>query len=142
VAAGEPGREGARRVGERIRWRRTNFTQQQSRCLVAVEDLSVGNMVRNPGLAKSLHDAAWTQFAAVLRYNAAWAGREYVAEDPKHTSQTCSRCGWSNLALTLDDCVFHCLNPARPDYRLVLDRDRNAALNILAWGKAVVKALG
>lgn len=129
------------RVHERIRWRRSNFTHQESRRLVnqfdliAVEDLSVRNMVRNHALAQSIHDAAWTQFMALLRYKAAWASRGYIAIDPKHTSQTCSGCGWRNPALTLADRVFHCLNPARPDCRLVLDRDMNAARNILALGR-------
>ncbi len=58
--------------------------------MLAVEDLSVQNMVRNHRLAKSIHDAAWTQFAALLRSKAAWAGRQLVAVDPTHTSQTCS----------------------------------------------------
>jgi len=135
------------RTHERIRWRRGNFTHQQSRTLVnhfdflAVEDLSVRALMANHRLAKSIGDAAWTQFAAMLRYKAEWAGRAYIAVDPRHTSQTCSGCGWRNTALTLADRVFHCLNPARPDCRLVLDRDRNAARNILARGKAVV-ALG
>ncbi len=136
------------RTHERIRWRRTNFAHQQSRRLVdsydflAVEDLSVRNMVANHALAKSIHDAAWTQFADLLACKAAWAGRRYVAVNPAHTSQDCSRCGWRTPDLTLADRVFHCLNPARPDCRLVLDRDRNAALNILARGRQAVTALG
>jgi putative transposase len=132
------------RVHERIRWRRSDFTHQESRKLVdqydllTVEDLSVRTMVRTRALAKSIQDAAWTQFARFLGCQAAWAGRRWVAVDPKHTSQTCSGCGWRDRALTLDDRVFHCLNPARPDCRLVLDRDRNAALNILARGRELV----
>jgi putative transposase len=132
------------RVHERIRWRRGNFTHQQSRELVnhfdllAVEDLSVRNMVRNHALAKSIQDAAWSQFARLLAYKAAWAGRRWVAVDPAHTSQECSGCGWHNPDLTLADRVFHCLNPARPDCQLVLDRDRNAARNILARGRALL----
>ncbi len=136
------------RTYERIRWRRSNFAHQQSRRLVnhfdllAVEDLSVRALMATHRLAKSIGDAAWTQFAVMLRYKAEWAGRACVAVDPRHTSQTCSRCGWRNAALTLADRVFHCLNPARPDCRLVLDRDRNAALNILARGRQLVTALG
>jgi putative transposase len=132
---------------ERIRWRRSDCAHQESRKLVdqydllAVEDLSVRNMVRTHALAKSIHDAAWTQFACHLACKAAWAGRRWVAVDPKQTSQTCSGCGWRNPTLTLADRVFHCLNPARPDCHLVLDWDRNAARNILAWGKDVL-ALG
>jgi putative transposase len=132
------------RTHERIRWRRGDFTHQQSRRLInqydflAVEDLSVRNMMANHRLAKSIGDAAWKAFAAMLRYKAEWAGRAWIAVDPRHTSQTCSQCGWRNAALTLADRVFHCLNPARPDCRLVLDRDRNAALNILARGRQLI----
>lgn len=66
------------RTPERIRWRRNTFTQQARRRLVdpddclAVADLSVRNMVRNHALAKRIHDAAWTPFAAMLRDKAAW----------------------------------------------------------------------
>ena len=91
----------------------------------------------NHALAKSIHDAAWTQFAALLACKAAWAGRRYVAVDPAYTSQDCSGCGQRNPDLTLADRIYHCPR----DCGLVLDRDRNAARNILARGKALV-ALG
>jgi putative transposase len=132
------------RVHERIRWRRGDFAHQETRKLVnqydvlAVEDLSVRTMVRTHALAKSIHDATWTQFTRLLVCEAAWAGRRWVAVDPAHTSQDCSGYGWRIPALTLSDRVFHCLNSARPDCRLVLDRDRNAALNILARGKGLL----
>ena len=44
--------------------------------------LSVRDMAQNQALAKSIHDAAWTQFAALLAYKAAWPGRRWVAVDP------------------------------------------------------------
>jgi putative transposase len=76
------------RVHERIAWRRGDFTHQHSRHivdqfdLIAVEDLSVNRMVHNHCLAKSIHDVAWSQFASLLSYKAAWAGRKYVAVNP------------------------------------------------------------
>ena len=93
------------RVHERTRWRRGDFTHQHSRRivnqfdLIAVEDLSVNRMVHNHCLAKSIHDAAWSQFADLLSYKAAWAGRRYVAVNPAYTSQDCSQCGHRKTAL-------------------------------------------
>ena len=109
------------RTHERIRWRRSDFTHQASRRLVnhydllAVEALSVQNMMANHALAKSIHDAAWTQFASLLACKAAWADRRLVAVNPAYTSQNCSGCGWRHHGLTLADRMFHCQNPARPD---------------------------
>jgi putative transposase len=123
------------RVHERIAWRRGDFAHQHSRCIVnqfdviAVEDLSVNRMVHHHGLAKSIHDAAWSQFASLLSYKAAWAGRKYVAVNPAYTSQDCSGCG-HRQALTLSDRTYTC-----PCCGLVLDRDLNASLNILALGQ-------
>lgn len=134
------------RVHERIRWRRDNFTHQESRRLVnqydllAVETLSVQKMVANPRLAKSIHDAAWTQFATLLACKAAWADRQYVAVSSAYTSQDCSGCGWRDSDLTLADRVFVCRNPDRPECCLVLDRDVNAARNILARGMILLAA--
>jgi putative transposase len=122
------------RVHERIRNRRRNFTHQESRRVVnrfdviAVEDLSVNQMVHNHCLAKSIHDAAWSQFATFLSYKAAWAGRVFVAVNPAYTSQDCSGCGHRQkkaLAERVHSCV--CCG-------LTLDRDHNAARNILRLG--------
>jgi putative transposase len=130
------------RVPERIAWRRSDFTHQHSRRIVnqcdllAVEDLSVNRMTHNHCLAKSIHDAAWGQFASLLSYKAAWAGRRYIAVDPAYTSQNCSGCGHRKADLTLADRTYPCAHCG-----LVIDRDRTAAGNILAQGKALV-ALG
>src|SRR5262245_18012762 len=102
------------RVHARIRWRRSDFAHQQSRKLVdqydilVVEDLSVWNMMANHQLAKSLHDAAWRQFASLLACKAAWASRRMVAVNPAHTSQDCSGCGHRKTDLTLADRTYSC----------------------------------
>jgi putative transposase len=119
------------RIYERVAWRRSDFAHQHSRRivnqfdLIAVEDLSVNRMLHNHCLAKSIADAAWTQFAAFLAHKAAWAGRRHVAVNPAYTSQDCSRCG-HRQQLALADRVYQC-----PCCGLVLDRDLNAARNIL-----------
>ena len=124
------------RTHERARWKRNDFAHQHARrivtiCdLIAVEDLAVTRMIQNGRLAKSLHDAAWSQFAAVIACKAAWAGRRFIAVNPAYTSQDCSGCGHRKTDLTLADRVYHC-----PFCGLVIDRDLNAALNILAVGR-------
>src|SRR5262249_24582735 len=123
------------RVHERIAWRRGDFAHQQSRrivkaCdLIAVEDLSVNRMLHNHCLAKSIADTACTQFADMLAHKAAWAGRKYIAVNPAYTSQDCCGCG-HRQKLTLSDRVYRC-----PCCGLVLDRDLNAARNILRLAK-------
>jgi putative transposase len=123
------------RVHERIAWRRGDFTHQHSRRivnafdLIAVEDLSVNRMTHHHCLAKSIYDVAWSQFASLLSYKAAWGGRKVVAVNPAYTSQDCSRCG-HRQPLSLSDRTYTC-----PCCGLVLDRDLNAAKNILALGQ-------
>jgi putative transposase len=123
------------RVHERIAWRRGDFTHQHSRRivnqfdLIAVEDLSIHWMMHNHRLAKSIHDAAWSQFASLLSSKAAWAGRRYVAVSPAYTSQDCSGCG-HRQPLILSDRTYIC-----PCCGVVLDRDLNAARNILSVGQ-------
>ena len=96
--------------------------------LVAIEDLQVKNMVGNRCLAKSIHDAAWNKLATILEHKAEEFGRAIVKVDPKNTSQNCSSCGNKvpkTLSARQHNC-FHC--------GLSLDRDVNAALNILYRG--------
>ena len=123
------------RVYERSAWRRGDFTHQHSRRivnafdLIAVEDLAVQRMVQNHCRAKSISDAAWSQFADLLAYKAAWAGRTFVAVNPAYTSQDCSECG-HRQKLTLSDRIYTCHYCG-----VVLDRDLNASRNILSVGQ-------
>ena len=129
-------REVVARTHERARWKREDFAHQQSRRIVnafdviALEDLSVTSMVQNSHLAKSIHDAAWSQFAALIAWKAAWADRRYIAVNPAHTSQDGSGCGNRNVDLTLADRVYRCVRCG-----LVIDRDLNASRNMLAVGR-------
>src|SRR5262245_16211277 len=124
------------RVHERIAWRRGDFAHQHSRRivntfdLIAVEDLSVNRMTHNHCLAKSIHDVAWSQFASLLSYKAAWAGRKHVAVNPAYTSQDCSSCGHRKTDLSLADRTYTCSCCG-----VVLDRDLNASLNIVRLGQ-------
>lgn len=97
---------------------------------IYVEDLRVANMVRNPHLAKSISDAGWAAFRTILEAKAAWAGRRVVAVPSAFTSQDCSGCG-ERMPKRLSVRTHVC-----PSCGLVLDRDENAALNILRAGQA------
>jgi len=138
LAKGTPERRKHRkvvaRVHERIKFRRDNFTHQQSRSivdrfgLIAVEDLHVKRMAHNHCLAKSIHDASWSEFFSKLSCKAEEAGRKYVAVNPAYTSQDCSRCHHRQV-MPLSERTYHC-----PCCLLSIDRDLNASKNILAVG--------
>lgn len=127
-------RKGVARVHERIRFRRDNFTHQQSRKIInrygviCVEDLHINRMVHNHCLSKSIHDASWSAFFSQLVCKAEEAGRRYVAVNPAYTSQDCSRCH-HRQSMPLSERTYHC-----PCCLLSIDRDLNAAKNILAVG--------
>jgi putative transposase len=92
---------------------------------IYLEDLLVRNMVRNPHLAKSISDASWGQFRTILEAKAVYA----VAVPAMYTTQDCSDCG-ERVLKSMSVRTHVC-----PSCGLVLDRDENAALNILALGK-------
>jgi putative transposase len=128
------------RVHERIKNKRSNFAHQESRKFVnrygfiAVEDLSVNRMIKNHCLAKSITDAAWTDLIQKLSYKAENAGREFVRVNPAYTSQDCSSCGHRQV-MPLSKRVYDC-----PECGLSLDRDTNAAKNILSLGLQAAEA--
>jgi Transposase and inactivated derivatives len=84
-------------------------------------------MVKNHKLAKSISDAAWSQFAQWLQYFGKVYGKTVIAVAPQYSSQDCSTCGNTvKKSLSVRTHVCGC--------GTVLDRDHNAALNILAKG--------
>ena len=104
--------------------------------VLVAEDLRVSNMVQNKYLSKSISDASWSAFFK-------WCGNmvserdgfHFHQVDPKNTSQTCSSCGQKSpkklsLAIRTFDCSF---------CGTVLDRDHNAALNILLRAAAALR---
>ena len=110
---------------------RKDFAIKRALCVVkssdfvAYEDLQVKNMVKNRKLAKSISDAAWNQFIQWLQYLGNVYGKTVVAVAPQYTSQDCSGCGATiKKSLSVRTHICNC--------GTVLDRDHNAALNILA----------
>ena len=94
---------------------------------VVAEKLRPRNMVKNRPLAKSIHDASWSMFFDGCKWAAKRDGKHFHQVPPHHTSQTCSECCQkSPIKLKLSERLFHCKYCG-----LKLDRDHNAALNIL-----------
>ncbi|HEY7348293.1 MAG TPA: transposase [Ktedonobacterales bacterium] len=93
--------------------------------LIAYEDLKIASLVKNHHLAKSISDASWGLFLGWLRYYGSLHGISVVAVSPRFTTQDCSGCGF-RVKKTLSMRTHVC-----PECGLVLDRDHNAALNIL-----------
>jgi putative transposase len=131
---GSSGRRKARVVVARChaataRRRREHLHQASARLIrdydaVAVEKLNVKGLARS-ALAKDVHDASWAKFISMLRYKAEGAGVRLIEVDPQHTTQDCSRCG-ARVPKTLATRRHEC-----PDCGLSMDRDLNAACNIL-----------
>jgi putative transposase len=139
----------------KIRNQRKDFLHKQSRTLVnkhqiiVFEDVQANNLTKAPkpkqdattgqylpngaaakaGLNKSILDAGWGMFVAMCTHKAAWAGRSVVLVNPKYTSQVCSGCGIirkKELSERWHTCECGCS----------LDRDTNAAINILRLGRS------
>ena len=131
---GSTGRKkAARQVGRahlRVANQRLDFNHKLARrlvdefSLIAVEDLNILGLSKSR-LAKGIHDSSWGQLLSFLSYKAESTGSQVVSVDPRYTSQVCSRCG-SIVPKSLSVRVHSC-----PDCGLVLDRDHNAAINIL-----------
>jgi len=105
--------------------RKTASTLTTSSDLVAYEHLQIPNLVKNHKLAKSISDAAWGRFLRWVNYYGELHAIPVLAIAPQFTTQDCSGCGkrvWKSLSVRTHACP-HC--------GLVLDRDHNAALNIL-----------
>ena len=113
-----------------VRRQRQDFHHKTALSLVRAydtiyhEDLRVANMVRNHHLAKSIADAGWGAFLAILTFKAASAGKRVQAVDPAYTSQACSGCGVvvsKGLSVRWHAC---------PECGTSLHRDHNAAKTI------------
>ncbi len=119
------------KVHRKIRNQRLDFNHKLSRALVnrfdriVFEDLSIKNMVKNHHFAKSIHDVAWGQLIQMAKSKAEEAGKYVELVNPFNTSQECSSCG-NIVRKALSVRIHKC-----PECGLELDRDVNAAINIL-----------
>ncbi len=119
----------------KIKNKRKDFCHQLSRKIVNkyskifVEDLNINNMKEGMKyLSKNINDASWNLFINNLIYKAEDAGRLIKLVNPAYTSQDCSNCSY-RVKKKLSDRIHIC-----PNCGLKIDRDLNAAKNILRIG--------
>ena len=94
---------------------------------ICIEDLNVKGMMKNHKLARSIQECGWSAFITMLKYKAAWNNRRILKVNRFYpSSKTCNVCGYKNTELTLKDRFWVC-----PNCKTHLDRDENAAINIL-----------
>ncbi len=115
----------------KVQRQREDFARKTANALVtssdfiAYEDLKIRNLVRNRHLSKSISDAAWGRFLLWLTYYGQVHHIPVIAVEPAWTSQNCSACG-TRVKKSLSVRTHICSGCG-----LVLDRDHNAAINIL-----------
>ena len=107
----------------------------QSNDLVVIEDLQVRNMLKNHRLAKAISDAGWSQLRQWLEYFSKVYSKAFVAVPPHYTSQDCSGCGLRGFK-PLSERWHSC------ECGVELDRDHNAARNILSKGLELIGTVG
>ena len=103
--------------------------------IIALEDLNVKGMMSNRKLSKHIADASWGTFVRFLEYKADWNDKQVVKINRFYpSSKTCNVCGWINQDLNLSVREWTCKNGHH------LDRDENAAKNILNEGLKIISA--
>ena len=122
-------------IHEKIVNKRKDFLHKVSTKLIrenqtiAIETLSVSNMVKNHNLAQAINDVSWSTFVNMLEYKADWYGKNILRIGRfSPSSKTCSCCGYINKELTLKNRKWTC-----PKCNSVLDRDINASINIKSF---------
>ena len=124
------------KLHEKISNQRNNYLHQITSMLVnenqviCIEDLNVKGMLQNHKLAKSVQELSLYEFRRQLEYKCRFYGRDLIIIDRFYpSSKTCHHCGYINKDLKLNDREWIC-----PECGHIIDRDYNAALNILDEG--------
>ena len=102
--------------------------------VICMENLNVKGMLRDHKLAESICEVNFGEFRRILEYKSRWYNRRIVFVDRFYpSSKTCHNCGYVNKELTLNNRQWIC-----PQCGAVVERDYNAALNILDEGLRII----
>ena len=128
------------KLHEKIKNQRKDFQHQMSNRIVnenqviVSEDLNVKGMIKNHKLAKSIQDASFSSFCNMIAYKAKEQQRQYIKINRFFpSSKLCHCCGFKYKGLRLDERFWIC-----PECNTYLDRDENAAINILNEGLRIL----
>lgn len=124
------------KLHEKIKNQRKDFQHKWSRKIVnenqiiISEDLNVKGMLKNHKLAKSIQDVSFSSFCNMIAYKSLEQHRQYVKIGTFFpSSKLCHCCGFKYKGLKLEERFWTC-----PNCEIYLDRDENAAINILNEG--------
>ena len=127
------------KIHEKVRNQRKDFQHKVSSRIIIEnqnifsENLKPSNMLKNHKLAKSIQDAAFGSFCNMVSYKSLIYHRNYIKIGTFFpSSKLCHCCGFKYNGLSLDERFWKC-----PDCGELLDRDENAALNILKEGQRI-----
>ena len=128
------------KLHEKIKNQRKDFQHKISRQIVnenqviVSEDLNVKGMLKNHKLAKSIQDASFGSFCNMIAYKANEQNRQYIKIGTFYpSSKLCHCCGFKYKGLKLEERFWTC-----PNCKTYLDRDENAAINILNEGLKIL----
>lgn len=106
----------------------TNTIVKTKPCRVVVEDLNVKGLIKNKHLSNAVAEQCFNKFITILEYKCKWNGIEFVKANKFFpSSKMCSCCGTIKKDLRLKDRTYICSNPK---CNLVIDRDKNASINL------------
>ena len=129
------------KLHEHIKNQRKDFQHKVSSRIVnenqviVSEDLNVKGMLKNHKLAKSIQDASFSSFCDMIKYKSKQKHRIYLKIDRFYpSSKLCHKCNFKYKGLKLEERFWTC-----PECGTYLDRDENAAINILNKGLKILK---
>lgn len=129
------------KINEKIANQRYNYIQNitteivRNYDVIVLEKLNSTAMMKDHRLARSISNASWKMFHDCLKYKCNWYGKHLITINPAYTSQICHVCGYHNERLGLSkDAWLDVREWQCPKCHTLLDRDINAAINILNHG--------
>lgn len=128
------------RLHKKISNTRLDFCHQLSHYLsqqydiVCIEDINLQHHAEHKNWGKKTNDNGFGMFRSFLQYKLEEQGKLFIKIDKWFpSSKTCHYCGSVNSELSIEDRVWIC-----PSCGEIIDRDLNAAINILNCGLSMV----